>query len=211
MVTTIVSGELGQKIARENGIDVQQVLTGFKYIGDKAEGFPEQGRHFFFGYEESYGYLTGSLRAIRTPCLPSRWWAKWRSIIMSRARTSTIACSNCAKKYGYFVERHHLQGGRRPRLHGKIDAIMAKFRDPALKDMNGLTIRAVEDYETGLRTERKRRRDLPSWTSQGGCAQALLRLRHAGGSSLRHRAQDQVLLLGQRRNAGKGAAESCHR
>ena len=40
MVTTVVSGMLGQRIARDNGLEVEQVLTGFKFIGDKAEGFP---------------------------------------------------------------------------------------------------------------------------------------------------------------------------
>ena len=155
MVTTIVSGELGQKIARESGIDVQQVLTGFKYIGDKAEGFPEQGRHFFFGYEESYGYLTGSLARDKDAVLAVALVGEMAVYYHEQGKDLYDRLLELCEKYGYFVESTISKEIDGLDFMEKIDAIMAKFRDPALKDMNGLTIRAVEDYETGLRTERK--------------------------------------------------------
>jgi len=60
LITTHVSSNLGIKIAQAHGMKVYQTLTGFKYIGDLAEGFSNNLKtHFFFGYEESCGYLFG--------------------------------------------------------------------------------------------------------------------------------------------------------
>ena len=61
LVTTLVSGSLAQRIARARGAQVSLTLTGFKYIGDKAEALSAQGKRMLLGYEESYGYLTGDL------------------------------------------------------------------------------------------------------------------------------------------------------
>jgi len=61
LVTTLVSGSLAQRIARARGCRVERTLTGFKYIGDRAEALAGQGGRMLLGYEESYGYLTGDL------------------------------------------------------------------------------------------------------------------------------------------------------
>ncbi|MBP5289207.1 MAG: phospho-sugar mutase, partial [Clostridia bacterium] len=60
-VKTIVTTDLGQKIASKYGVTTKNVLTGFKYIGDVIAGLEERGRAdaYIFGYEESYGYLSG--------------------------------------------------------------------------------------------------------------------------------------------------------
>ncbi len=54
---TIVTSDLGAAIAKKNGLKVISTLTGFKFIGQQAALLEAQGGHFFFGYEESYGYL----------------------------------------------------------------------------------------------------------------------------------------------------------
>ena len=58
VVTTVVSGFLGELVAISYGLEFKRLLTGFKYIGEYAERLPENKR-FFFGYEESYGFLAG--------------------------------------------------------------------------------------------------------------------------------------------------------
>ena len=61
VVKTIVTSDLGRRIAEKNGLVCEETLTGFKYIGEKIETFQSMNdRSFFFGYEESYGYLTGN-------------------------------------------------------------------------------------------------------------------------------------------------------
>ena len=58
VIQTIVTGGLGKKIAKKNGIKVESVLTGFKYIGEMMNQL--EGETFLFGYEESCGYLSGT-------------------------------------------------------------------------------------------------------------------------------------------------------
>ena len=61
LVKTIVTSEFGADIARANNLDVINVLTGFKFIGQKIKSFEESGdKTYLFGYEESYGYLVGT-------------------------------------------------------------------------------------------------------------------------------------------------------
>ena len=58
-VKTIVTTELASRICENYGVEIYNVLTGFKYIGEKIDEFKKTGRTYVFGYEESYGYLLG--------------------------------------------------------------------------------------------------------------------------------------------------------
>ncbi len=61
LVKTIVTGDLGRRVAESYGLKVVETLTGFKFIGEQMKHFEEKGvPHFIFGYEESCGYLTGT-------------------------------------------------------------------------------------------------------------------------------------------------------
>lgn len=61
MVKTIVTSELGANIGRKFGLQIEETLTGFKYIGDKINKYEQTGeQEFVIGYEESYGYLVGT-------------------------------------------------------------------------------------------------------------------------------------------------------
>jgi phosphoglucomutase len=59
VISTIVSGLLGELVAKEYGLEFVRLLTGFKYIGEYIINLPDD-KYFFFGYEESYGYLAGN-------------------------------------------------------------------------------------------------------------------------------------------------------
>ncbi len=154
MVTTIVSGMLGQEIAKAGGIEVQQVLTGFKFIGDKAEGFPAQGKHFFFGYEESYGYLTGNLARDKDAVLAVALVAEMAVYYNEQGKNLYEKLLELCDKYGYFVESTISKSVAGLDFMDKIAAIMEKFRDPKLEKMGELKILAVEDYAAGTRTEK---------------------------------------------------------
>ena len=54
---TVVTSDLGEKVARSYGVEVEKTLTGFKFIGDKIANYEKSHtKNFVFGYEESYGY-----------------------------------------------------------------------------------------------------------------------------------------------------------
>lgn len=148
MVTTIVSGMLGQKIAQQNGIDVMQVLTGFKFIGDVAEGFPERGKHFFFGYEESYGYLTGDLARDKDAVLAVALIAEMAVYYRGQGKDLYERLMELCAQYGYDLESTISKSVAGLDSMDKIAAIMSKFRDPMLTQMGGLAIRRVEDYRS---------------------------------------------------------------
>ena len=152
MVTTIVSGMLGQRIAKAGGVDVQQVLTGFKFIGDKAEGFPAQGRHFFFGYEESYGYLTGDLARDKDAVLAVALVAEMAVYYNEMGKNLYQRLMELYEQYGYYVESTISKSVAGLDFMDKIAAIMSRFRDPALTRLGELKILAVEDYAAGTRT-----------------------------------------------------------
>lgn len=154
LVTTIVSGMLGQCIAKAGGVDVQQVLTGFKFIGDKAEGFPAQGRHFFFGYEESYGYLTGDLARDKDAVLAVALVSEMAVYYNEMGKDLYQRLMELYEQYGYYVESTLSKSVAGLDFMDKIAAIMARFRDPALKKLGDLSILAVEDYAVGTRTEK---------------------------------------------------------
>ena len=154
LVTTIVSGMLGQCIAKAGGVDVQQVLTGFKFIGDKAEDFPAQGRHFFFGYEESYGYLTGDLARDKDAVLAVALVSEMAVYYNEMDKDLYQRLMELYEQYGYYVESTLSKSVAGLDFMDKIAAIMARFRDPALKKLGDLSILAVEDYAVGTRTEK---------------------------------------------------------
>ena len=61
LVKTIVTSDLGANIGRSFGLQIEETLTGFKYIGDKINTYEQTGdKEFVIGYEESYGYLVGT-------------------------------------------------------------------------------------------------------------------------------------------------------
>jgi phosphoglucomutase len=62
VLKTIVTTDLVKKIAKEHGVEIVEVLTGFKYIGEVISNLEKQGEksRFLLGFEESYGYLSGA-------------------------------------------------------------------------------------------------------------------------------------------------------
>ncbi|MBR0229816.1 MAG: phospho-sugar mutase [Erysipelotrichaceae bacterium] len=62
MFNTVVTGDLGEKVADSYGVETEKTLTGFKYIGDKIHKYElSHEKNFVFGYEESYGYLVSPI------------------------------------------------------------------------------------------------------------------------------------------------------
>ena len=153
LVTTVVSGELGQRVARAHGIEVKQVLTGFKFIGDQAERFPAQGRHFFFGYEESYGYLTGDLARDKDAVLACAFVAEMALYWQTRGKDLLDRLEEIEREHGYCLEKtvsRHVPGLD---FAEKIASRMAALRDPDVRALGGLRILAVEDYLNGVRRD----------------------------------------------------------
>ncbi|WP_394233290.1 phospho-sugar mutase [Niallia oryzisoli] len=154
MIKTIVTSELGRKIAESFGVTTLDVLTGFKFIGEKIKEYETTGEYkFLFGYEESYGYLIGDFvrdkDAVQAALLATEVSAFYKKKGMS-LHDALISIFN---QYGFFQE-----GLRSLTLKGKdgaelIQKTLASFRANPIQELDGLKVSAVEDYLTGSRTE----------------------------------------------------------
>lgn len=152
MLKTIVTSELGKEIADSFGVATVDVLTGFKFIAEKIEGYRNTGDHtFLFGYEESYGYLISDFArdkdAVQAALLATEVCAFYKKQGLSLYE----ALINLYNQYGYYLE-----GLRSLTLKGKdgaeqIQQILASFRSTPLEALGSRRVVAVEDYLTGIR------------------------------------------------------------
>ena len=154
-VTTIVSTDMADAVARKYGVELRRTLTGFKFIGEQIgllerEGHPER---FVFGFEESYGYLSGThvrdkdgVNAVLLVCEAADWYRR-RGMTLSDAMDALyreFGYFACAQKSVCFSGAHAMQ---------EMAARMARLREDLPKTIAGLRVAGVTDYltqETGL-------------------------------------------------------------
>lgn len=110
LVTTIVTGDLGAVIAKKKKAEVRQVLTGFKFIGELATNLENQKeatppRHFLLGYEESYGYLSGSHARDKDAVVAAMLIAEMAAYYKSQGKTPVDALESLYLEYGYYLEK----------------------------------------------------------------------------------------------------------
>ena len=141
VITTIVSGMLGEYISKSYGLDFVRLLTGFKYIGEYTEHLPK-GKRFFFGYEESYGFLAGDGARDKDAVIATALIALMVDFYDKNGMTLLGRWSELSEKYGFCLEAlHSLQVPQ-----SKQKKIMDKLRSGVAFD--GLV--KAEDYMPGL-------------------------------------------------------------
>ena len=155
-VKSIVSTPLADAVAKDYGVEMRSVLTGFKWIGDQIAGLEAAGQvdRFLFGFEESYGYLAGPYvrdkDAIIGSMLICEMAAYYRSIGSSiKERLEAIYT-----KYGRYLNK--VDSFEFPGLSGmdKMTGIMDSLRQTPPAEIGGYKVVSVTDYqkpeETGL-------------------------------------------------------------
>jgi phosphoglucomutase len=154
---TIVTSDLGAKIARSYGMDVISTLTGFKFIGEQARYLENDEREFVFGYEESYGYVINdgvrdkdSLQAILMISEAANYY------LVQENKTLYDKLIEVYEHYGYYLE-----GLKNVHLLGKegqerISRIMDYFRNAELDNINNHEIIVKEDFLLSKRYQNKK-------------------------------------------------------
>ena len=105
LVTTIVSTDLAKAIAKEYNIELFEVLTGFKYIGEKIRQFEENKNYAYeFGFEESYGCLIGTYARDKDAIAAVMMLCEAAAYYKSKGLTLWDQMLNIYKKYGYYKE-----------------------------------------------------------------------------------------------------------
>ncbi len=104
-VKTIVTSELGRAISESYGIELVEVLTGFKFIGEKIKELDEFGdKKYLFGFEESYGYLAGTDVRDKDGVVACMLICEMAAYYKTRGLTLYEGLEEVFKKYGYFIE-----------------------------------------------------------------------------------------------------------
>ena len=103
VISTIVSGILGELVSKEHGLEFVRLLTGFKYIGEHIVNMPK-GKQFFFGYEESYGYLAGDGARDKDAVIASALIVKMAEYYDSKGMTLHDRLQELSEKHGYCIE-----------------------------------------------------------------------------------------------------------
>nr|WP_156151379.1 phospho-sugar mutase [Domibacillus indicus] len=150
---TIVTSELGRAAAEQYGVSCEDVLTGFKFIGEKIEQYNQSGAHtFLFGYEESYGYLIGDFARDKDAVQAALMAVEACAYYKQQGKTLYDALIDLYERVGYYKE-----GLQSLTLKGKdgaeqIAGLLSSFRTKAPEAIAGIPVAAVEDYQTGERT-----------------------------------------------------------
>ncbi len=147
IINTVVTGKLGEKIAKSYGVPVISVLTGFKYIGEKIKEFKETGdREFIFGYEESYGYLAGDFVRDKDAVIASMLICEMAAWYKSRGLSLYEGLIKLFEKYGYYKEsliNIAFQGKIGfDNMHRLID----RLRSNVPEMINGIKVKESRDY-----------------------------------------------------------------
>ena len=172
-VTTIVSTDMADAVAADYGVELRRVLTGFKFIGEQIAILEADGEidRYVFGFEESYGYLSGghvrdkdAVNASMLCCEMTAWYK-------AKGMTLAQAMDALYEKYGFY--RNDLASFTFEGAEGmqKMAAIMENLRANPPKTLDGKEVTKIVDYQAGVN-------GLPKSNVlefQTGCAKVLVR------------------------------------
>ncbi len=151
IIKTIVTTEMVRKIASAYNIEVLDVLTGFKFIGEKIKEFEEKGEGtFIFGFEESYGYLAGTYARDKDAVIVSGLIAVMALYYKEEEGISLYEkLQQLMEIYGYYKE--DLASIRLEGKEGqeKIEKTLSRLREDRPVKISGIGVTVCKDYQEG--------------------------------------------------------------
>lgn len=151
MIKTIVTIDLAEKIASSYGVKTINVLTGFKYIGEQIGHLEKGGREsdYIFGFEESYGYLTGTYVRDKDGVNASTMIVEMFAYYKTKGISLLDKLQELWSKYGYCLNSLHSFEFPGESGFKKMRLIMEYFRRNKV-DIPGIKIKEIQDYENGI-------------------------------------------------------------
>ena len=149
-VTTIVSSAMVDALAEEYGFELRRCLTGFKYIGDIITCLSDAGEvdRYMFGFEESYGYLSGDHVRDKDAVNASLLICQMAQYYKLQGKNLVQAMRELYEKYGYYHNRTISLSYPGADGAAKMAGIMAGLRESAPTEIAGAKVEAVVDYAT---------------------------------------------------------------
>lgn len=154
-VKTIVTSDITKAIAKKYGVELREVLTGFKYIGEQVgllEAAGEEER-YIFGFEESYGYLAGGYVRDKDAVVASMLICEMAAFYRSKGISMIEARARLYDEYGVYLNKVENFGFEGEAGMTKMSEIMAGLRNTKLDNIGGLKVLATTDYNASERVE----------------------------------------------------------
>ena len=154
VVKSIVTTNIVKEICAFYGVEMMDVLTGFKFIGEKIKEAEASGKGtYLFGFEESYGYLAGTYARDKDAVVASMLIAEMALFYREKGLSLYNQLQNVYKKYGFyneFVVSANFEG-----IEGaeKMKNIMEGLHTNPPKEFGGKKVLAVRDYKASTRTD----------------------------------------------------------
>ncbi|HOO23147.1 MAG TPA: phospho-sugar mutase [Clostridia bacterium] len=147
VVKTIVTTTLADRIAQNFGVKVFNVLTGFKFIGEKIKEWERTGEYeFIFGYEESYGYLRGIHARDKDAVVASMLTAEMVCYYESKGKGLYQRLMEIFQKYGYYSEEVTSIAYKGVSAMEEMAEAMARMRTKTIKSLSGYEVEFTSDY-----------------------------------------------------------------
>ena len=150
-VKSLVSTDMAYKIAKDNGVKLHDVLTGFKFIGEVIKNYEADGKFggFLLGFEESYGYLLGSYARDKDAVEGSMMILEMTAYYKKKGMTLSDALAELYKTYGLYAEKTidiYMEG-----LDGieNRKKVMQNLRDNTPTSIGGVAVKSAGDYKSG--------------------------------------------------------------
>lgn len=151
MVKTIVTTDMAEKIAEKYGVRTINVLTGFKFIGEQIGLLEEAGKedNYIFGFEESYGYLTGGYvrdkDAVNAALLICEMFAYYKE----KGINLTEKLESLYREFGYYINTLHTYKFEGEKGMQDMQDIMERMRKNDFR-LNGSAVADMLDYQKGI-------------------------------------------------------------
>lgn len=151
VVKTIVTSEIGRDIASKYNVTTFDTLTGFKYIAELMQKFEDAGDYsFLFGYEESYGYLSGTFVRDKDAVIASMLICEMAAYYKRKGKTLLDVLNDIYSEHGYYIDDTVSLSFAGVTGLNKMKSIMESFRENKINTLAGQSIPFVFDYKMGI-------------------------------------------------------------
>ena len=150
VVKTIVTSTLADRLCKKRGVTVFNVLTGFKFIGEKIKEWEATGAYeYIFGFEESFGSLAGTYARDKDAVAAAVLFAEMMLYLESRSSSVYKRLKELYSEFGYYVESNaSVQFGGLDAMRDMAE-VMKKLRSAPVKEIGGEKVVCVKDYLSG--------------------------------------------------------------
>lgn len=151
VIKTIVTTEGVREIANDFNIELMDVLTGFKYIGEKIQEFTVAGdKEYLFGFEESYGYLAGDFVRDKDAVVAAMLIAEMTLYYKEKGMSLYEALLGIYEKYGFFKEGLVSIELKGKEGQEKISECIDALRDTTIAEVDGVKVNTKIDYKLSI-------------------------------------------------------------